>query len=155
MLTWVRGATRRAAQGVGGGGLFSMEHSPVSPHARSHSWSGPPTGAPDGGRRHCWVGPEPHHFLHLPHHLLGTKGVGSGASWKSAKLHRERRHFPQNQVQMSDGDGTCRSQVSPLTFWSRSSSSGLRSRSIDEMLSKLFLRPTPAAKGLAMTPGDI
>lgn len=32
--------------------------------------------------------------------------------------------------------------------------SGLSSRSMDEMLSRLFRRLTPAAKGLAMTPGD-
>lgn len=32
--------------------------------------------------------------------------------------------------------------------------SGLSSRSMEEMLSRLFLRLTPAAKGLAMTPGD-
>lgn len=32
--------------------------------------------------------------------------------------------------------------------------SGLSSRSMEEMLSRLFRRPMPAAKGLAMTPGD-
>lgn len=32
--------------------------------------------------------------------------------------------------------------------------SGLSSRSTEEMLSRLFRRPIPAAKGLAMTPGD-
>lgn len=33
-------------------------------------------------------------------------------------------------------------------------SSGLRSRSIDEMLSILFLRTIPVANGLAIMPGD-
>ena len=32
--------------------------------------------------------------------------------------------------------------------------SGLSSRSMEEMLSRLFRRPRPAAKGLAMMPGD-
>lgn len=41
------------------------------------------------------------------------------------------------------------------TFCRISSSSGLRSRSMEEMLSRLFLRPMPAAKGFAMMPGDI
>lgn len=41
------------------------------------------------------------------------------------------------------------------TFCRISSSSGLRSRSMEEMLSRLFLRPMPAAKGFAIMPGDI
>lgn len=40
------------------------------------------------------------------------------------------------------------------TFCMMSISSGLRSRSIDEMLSMLFLRTMPAANGLAMIPGE-
>ena len=41
-----------------------------------------------------------------------------------------------------------------LTFSMMSISSGLRSRSMDEMLSKLFLRTMPVTKGLAMIPGE-
>lgn len=41
-----------------------------------------------------------------------------------------------------------------LTFCMMSISSGLRSRSIEEMLSMLFFRTIPAANGFAMTPGD-
>lgn len=44
--------------------------------------------------------------------------------------------------------------VSSLTFCMMSISSGLRSRSMDEMLSMLFLRTMPAANGLAMMPGE-
>lgn len=40
------------------------------------------------------------------------------------------------------------------TFCMMSISSGLRSRSIEEMLSILFLRTMPPANGLAMMPGD-
>lgn len=45
------------------------------------------------------------------------------------------------------GDSSC-------TFCMMSISSGLRSRSMDEMLSMLFLRTMPAANGLAMIPGE-
>lgn len=41
-----------------------------------------------------------------------------------------------------------------LTFCIMSISSGLKSLSIEEMLSMLFFRTIPAAKGFAMTPGD-
>lgn len=41
------------------------------------------------------------------------------------------------------------------TFCRISSSSGLKSRSMEEILSRLFLRPIPAAKGFAIIPGDI
>lgn len=40
------------------------------------------------------------------------------------------------------------------TFCMMSISSGLRSRSIEEMLSMLFLRTMPVANGLAMMPGE-
>lgn len=45
-------------------------------------------------------------------------------------------------------------RVSSHTFCMMSISSGLRSRSIDEILSMLFLRTMPVANGLAMMPGE-
>jgi len=70
------------------------------------------------------------------------------------------------QIPCSKGDTRDFQKVFPLhyilpvlartpTFCRISSSSGLKSRSIEEILSRLFLRPIPAAKGFAIIPGDI
>lgn len=151
-----------------------------NPRAR-HSllWTGPAKvhkpkqwSSRGGGRHlHCpgrgveREGTESHHFLllfplplgRLPHHLhlLGRKEVvralpGRGCGMCVCVVAAP----PERKEGRKEGPFPSCPPARPSTFCRRSSSSGLRSRSIEEMLSKLFLRPIPAAKGLAMIPGD-